>query len=64
MSQWIKCSDRMPEFDEVVLCGFWAKRSIGERKFKWEFQYFTKRSQDFDREMITHWMPLPEPPND
>ncbi len=60
MSQWIKCSDRMPDDYQDVLVtngteidlqftvkGDWVLPNFGYKDVK-----------------ISHWMPLPEPPED
>lgn len=62
MSKWIKCSERMPgDFEDVLVTdggnvevmwwdcdGFWDC---------WAPRYSNISSDD-----VTHWMPLPEPP--
>jgi hypothetical protein len=62
MSGWIKCSEQMPDNMSDVLVtngsdiGFmwWA----GDEWDSWHKQYA------LDSDEITHWMPLPEPPED
>lgn len=61
MSQWIKCSDRMPDrfTDSLVTDGkrvgvkWWG----GDKWDCWAENDFVIYSGN-----ITHWMPLPEPP--
>lgn len=52
MSEWIKCSERLPEEDEYYL----THSSAGV-----DVTYFSGRFLD---EYATHWMPLPEPPKE
>ncbi len=62
--EWIKCSDRMPEYSKAVL--------ITDGKFVhlgWVRNpaHFKGKHCPFDSHMgvkpnTTHWMPLPEPP--
>ena len=76
MSEWIKCSERMPEDGDIVICvgfvfnkpenGQWVQPCIPEDG---TFYAICSDSDgefcaDFDIEMHppTHWMPLPEPP--
>lgn len=76
MSEWIKCSERLPENGDLVICtghifnkpenGQWVECSI----FDDDDFYAVGQSDegescaDFDIHMHppTHWMPLPEPP--
>ncbi len=65
--EWIKCSDRLPELYEAVL--FWDNYykgihvgSYGEgddEDFIWAGE-----EGIYDLDDISHWMPLPEPPDD
>lgn len=52
---WISVKDRLPEKDEYVLCFC----NIGDG-FQAIFHYGKERK--FDGTAVTHWMPLPEPP--
>lgn len=65
MSEWVKCSERMPEEGEMVLTAFrGVVRSgvckvvdvIGGKCFVCELD----RCHGIP---ATHWMPLPEPPS-
>lgn len=75
MSEWTKCSDRMPEGETPVLA--WWDGEVRILEIRWEhptyeephpaFQYWddpTDDGQEIDWEAVTHWMPLPESPND
>ena len=61
MSEWIKCSDRMPEDGKHVLlwdgntchAGYWM-----EYLDRWESAFVPAE----ELRDITHWMEMPEPP--
>ena len=61
---WIKCTDRLPGLNTTVLvahnnevlCGQLGRCDEG---YMW---YFAGDSGNTDHE-VTHWMPLPAPPN-
>lgn len=60
---WIKCSDRLPESDKVVLCGCF---------FEGPDDFRIKTGGNVGGVMrivggsweVTHWMPLPAPPEE
>ena len=54
-AEWISVKDRLPEKDEYVLCFC----NIGDG-FQAIFHYGKERK--FDGTAVTHWMPLPKPP--
>lgn len=56
MSEWISVKDRLPGKDEHVLC-FCDAAGI---RFQGIFHY-TKQMK-FGGIAVTHWMPLPTPP--
>ena len=68
MSEWIKCSDRLPDNDDgVIIYSFKDGIGIGsyciglveENRSGWDTSY------DWAiRELPTHWRPLPEAPKD
>jgi hypothetical protein len=62
--EWIKCSERMPEFAQDVFCFNLYKQymigsvtKINNDNYVCE-GYFAKLFS------VTHWMPLPEPPKE
>ena len=61
MGKWIKCSERMPEkLDDVLVTdGVYVE-------VKWWNGYiwdcWAPRNSDISYKDVTHWMPLPEPP--
>ena len=67
-SSWISVEDRLPERDERVLCRY----TFGEDGLMYFYQvldyYATDPQPHFQhtlgdtRMRVTHWMPLPEPP--
>lgn len=68
MSQWIKCSERMPEEGEDVIVyddlkqvheGFYLR--YGEH-VSWDI--YSYKPSYYDEVSVTHWMPLPEPPQE
>lgn len=60
--RWIPCSERMPEKHVEVLAysPFWGKIIVA----LWGGEFWLEQWTDDDLEQseITHWMPLPEPP--
>jgi|DEB19_MinimDraft_3_1074340.scaffolds.fasta_scaffold176945_1 hypothetical protein len=57
---WILCSERMPEEHQHVIGWKSPWSRAGEVWRNDEFVWF---SGDFEQvEAITHWMPMPEPP--
>lgn len=76
MSEWIKCSERLPGNGDTVICsgfifdkpenGRWIEPAVFEDD---DFYAITtdgngEACADFDINMHppTHWMPMPEPP--
>lgn len=76
--EWIKCSDQMPTRQTPVLISS-HKRSEPETRIICTAEWWTiygevcwvcvgadgyECENDFDSDGITHWMPLPEPPEE
>jgi len=53
--KWISVDEMLPEKSGKVIVFFSADRGIG-------VFYFRKDRPNFKHSAITHWMPLPEPP--
>lgn len=74
MSEWISVKDRMPEDDGYYMVyakGYWGNnRLIGDLAIsKFDKNYETPWGIERGKArgwkgIITHWMPLPEPPED
>ncbi|HIA3382895.1 TPA: DUF551 domain-containing protein [Escherichia coli] len=61
---WISCSDRMPnEEDVLVYCSDTKEQMVGFHKGKGLFQFFYMNGVEGVCEP-SHWMPLPEPPQE
>lgn len=60
MSEWISVKDRLPNKGEVVLCFF--KYEPESPNVVCENLYYGSKIFMSDSEKVTHWMPLPEPP--
>lgn len=64
MNEWISVKDRLPEFlDEVLLFTSAGNIYIGMFYEKHENYTVAGDSYGFLYD-VTHWMPLPEPPNE
>lgn len=70
MSEWIKCSDRLPEnnMNVIVYDGddyFFANfEEIKDKRLKKRKGYFNICGDEFYVNEITHWMPSPKPPEE
>lgn len=66
ISTWIPVTERLPDYDLVVLVtdgedvGTGYRYALGETGFTgWAVPF-----ADIEEDDISHWMPLPEPPKD
>ncbi len=77
MSQWIKCSERMPEEDSYVVAAEIGSATLYSFVASWFLHGRFNLMEDglsasnYDggacismNLSITHWMPLPEPPQE
>ncbi len=69
MSEWIKCSDRLPDDDTEVLVCYWFHMEFPSAcydlcTFVETDNKFISFRQGEHIECVTHWMPLPKPPED
>jgi len=68
MSEWISVRNRLPELNEYVLVCTELKWISVARMFSSDdgcpYQWISEDSSYIDSRWITHWMPLPEPPNE
>ena len=64
--KWIKCSERLPEPLEEVLVCLGGMKMIDVARFdpKFDNRFVTSSNVVFTKDNITHWMPLPEKPED
>jgi hypothetical protein len=65
--RWISVKDRLPEDETVVIA--YVQHKIGwYRMFAWHDMYGWHSSapefDDKESDYVTHWMPLPEPPEE
>lgn len=61
MSEWISVTERLPKS-----CGSYLVRYKQDHKNLKEIQiiWFVKEKNEFEffHDLVTHWMPLPQPP--
>ena len=60
LSEWISIHDRMPKVAEDVI-------TFSEHKFQIDIGFFINNQWHSDRgdlPTVTHWMPLPNPPEE
>lgn len=64
MSEWIKCSERLPEKVEKLLVYFGEEGGFDEDRTDVGAYMFKKWMGDseFYTAKVTHWQPLPKPP--
>lgn len=64
MSKWIKIEDKLPDnvFDFVLVFADGAMSTLGYTRCNGFYEVCPTKTQVIIED-ITHWMPLPEPPN-
>lgn len=61
MDKWIKCREKLPEKgDRVLIYTRWKEIHTADMLF--EGGYFMEDTMNFLPKEVTHWQPLPEPP--
>lgn len=68
MSEWIKCSERMPPQGEMVICYSSYYQQVQNMTLRLSNERWWSDIdgdwQGLHKDVISHWMPLPEPPNE
>lgn len=72
MSEWIKCSDRLPEpepndpdcSDNVLVYQIYFGRRMLQGFYGHDDQLWYDQAGDQIEDGVTHWMPLPAPPTE
>jgi len=62
MGEWIKCSERMPDDFEDVLVSDGGNVEVMWRDCDGFWDCWAPRNSNISEANVTHWMPLPEPP--
>lgn len=64
MTEWIKCSDRMPEYfrDVLVTDGKGVEVKWLDEADCWDS--FMENNSDIHSGNVAYWMPLPPPPSE
>lgn len=65
MTEWIKCSDRLPSNEQEIL--FYIPNDIFKGVFYnydncFESDFITDGGIGYKTDAVSHWMPLPDPP--
>lgn len=66
MGEWIKCSECVPDSgdDMIVFADGIVMSGISYNKKKGFYIQALEYDDDETIDNVTHWMPLPEPPNE
>ena len=66
VNRWIPCSERLPEVDTdvIVFYSSWRDKTIQVAHLNYDKLTFELSDGEyhFPASAVTHWMPLPEPP--
>ena len=65
MSEWIKCSEQMPEPGVPVLVVSMIGNVVQNNVYEWDGRTWSDFRNDYgeyESEVFTHWMPMPEAP--
>ena len=62
MAEWISVKNRLPEVGQLVLC--YCVCSYEVLRFMNVNSWLGARNADYMEGYVTHWMPLPEPPEE
>ena len=65
--KWIPCSERLPEFgvDVLVYAKTWEDHiQVAHRQYDGIMWELSDCEYYFSKSDVTHWMPLPEPPEE
>ena len=61
MSEWIKCEDRLPPKNAGEILVYVGEQNEGRDKLGAHMRVQTGINYGFRK--VTHWMPLPKPPD-
>lgn len=65
--KWIKCSEQMPPLGELVLVVASVPGTMLRNLYEWDgnvWRDFAGRLNPLGRDLVSHWMPLPNPPEE
>ena len=62
--KWIPVSERLPELDQDVLAIVDDDIVIGDFRQEWDGEIYFSRDEVGSTRYVTHWMPLPELPEE
>lgn len=64
MSSWISVDEKLPNLEEEVLCFFdFGVHSVMKFKSNGRFKHSMQKHDSWS-ESVTHWMPLPDAPEE
>ena len=62
MSEWIKCDERLPEVDELILAA--SGRAVIPAVYLEDGKFYLDDADTLIVSPVTHWQPLPQAPNE